>query len=162
MSVTANFAGPVQTDGTNRFRALQSMARATKTATQAIATSTATAVSWDSAPENTDGMWAAGNPTRLTAPITGKYLIGFNLEWAASNLGTYRQIYTRVNGVTPASPACTQDNSFTANQTDVLTSSMIRALSAGDYVELIVNQDTGGNLNVNATYSNFFMLYVGE
>lgn len=121
----------------------------TKSGTQSITTATNTAVSWDAAPVDESGFWSAGNPTRLTADVTGWYTFTASAEWAANATGR-RLVFFRINGSTTLNGV-----SFAAI-TDVgigtlQSLSMVRKLSAADYIEFIVRQDSGGSLNVTTT-----------
>ena len=82
------------------------------------------------------------NPTRLTAPIAGKYYVYASGSWTAGGLGNRRQASIRLNGfnylaysiVAPSASAPLTNN--VSIQLD---------LAAGDYVELVLYQDSGGS-----------------
>lgn len=84
---------------------------------------------------------------RIFVPDTGAYFIGFNARWViAAGLG-HRGGAIFVNGVQNIS----QNYGVTQATTprEVLGGSVIR-LTAGDYVELFLQQSSGANLNVQA------------
>lgn len=52
-----------------------------------IPNSTDTKISWTSIAFQVGTIWSAGNPTRLVAPVTGKYAVAINLEWRNNGTG---------------------------------------------------------------------------
>lgn len=131
-------------------------ARVYNSANISISTGTSTALTFNSERYDTDSYHDTGsNTSRLTAPATGYYRITGIVRWA-SNATSYRQIGIQLNGGAfiafvigpPASTVCVQ----------IVTCDY--QLSAADYVELAVRQDTGGALNVDASanYSPEFMI----
>jgi hypothetical protein len=124
---------------------------------QSIATGVVTAIVFDNSRYNSPGStggvnpWVAGNLTRLTVPAGGggTYRMSGVVYFPPSNLGTTRITGIRLNGVagnllsvaegrpsaaTGALPSCATDY----------------ALVAGDYLELVAYQDTGGAFGVGA------------
>lgn len=51
-------------------------ARVARTSTSFNPAGSPTAITWSSAEFDVGGLWSAGNPTRLTAPTAGKYVVG--------------------------------------------------------------------------------------
>lgn len=100
------------------------------------------------------------NTGRLTVPTGcgGKYVIGADIEFAANATGS-RLIRLRVNGATNI--AQVQYPSSSGTYASALAISSVYALSAADYVEVVVLQDSGGALNVTtqASYSPRFWAY---
>jgi hypothetical protein len=99
------------------------------------------------------------NPSRITAPIAGMYLVTGHIQWTDNAAGR-RLIAIKLNGGTyyaiddHLSSSVSQHNSI----------STVLFLNAGDYVELDVAQSSGGNLNVEtvAAYSpEFAAAYLG-
>lgn len=89
-------------------------------------------------------MHAAGNPTRLTAPVAGKYLVSGSAEFASNATGL-REVVLYFNGTTihtRVQIAALSGAVTVLNITDQLS------LAAADYVELRVRQTSGGALNV--------------
>lgn len=115
-----------------------------RTSNQSISNSTGTAVSWSTTSWNLGTLWAVGNPTRLTAPADGIYLLTAKSPWAASGVGR-RHLKYRINGVatdynlmvTTAQSGATRENGA-----DLVE------MTAGDYLEIWVEQDSGGSLNL--------------
>lgn len=111
-----------------------------------IANSTLTAVSFNSERFDTDNYHeGVTHPTRLTIPVSGYYVIGACLFWAAAG-GGWRSVRIRVNG--------TQDiveNAFDSpGSADVIVQplSTLWQFTAGDYAELYAFQSSGGALNI--------------
>ncbi len=119
-------------------------ARVRRAAVQAIANNGA-AVSWDTKDADTDGMYSAGSPTRLTIVHPGLYIVNFSLSWAFNNAG-WRGAQIRLNAdATPI--AAQQIMTMTSSGTFVLNVTTIRFLQAADYLTGFAYQDSGGNLN---------------
>lgn len=102
----------------------------------------------------------SSNTGRLTVPSGegGKYLIGGHVSWATNATGV-RQIYIRLNGATPIGDDVRTPVSGTGTSQHVST---FYSLAAGDYVELIANQTSGGALQIDAAsnYSpEFYMIW---
>ncbi len=84
-------AVPAQSGTDNRFRMLQSMAKITQALAQSVASTTNAVVAFTAGATvefNTDGMWnKLVNPTQLTAPIAGKYLLIGRIQWDVNATG---------------------------------------------------------------------------
>lgn len=92
----------------------------------------------------------SSNTSRLTAPTAGLYSIGGCVRFAASSAGT-RAVALRLNGSTVIDDVFIDVDSAIAHTIKVGTEYQ---LAAGDYVELVAFQDSGGALNVLAA-ANF-------
>lgn len=118
----------------------------------AIANNTDTALTFDSERWDTDSIHSTSSNTgRLTATIAGKYLITALVRWAANNDGR-RSVWIREGGDTII--ALVQADAATGGVFTVQEVSRQYNLKAGEYVEVLVNQNSGGALNVEAV-SNF-------
>jgi phosphatidate phosphatase APP1 len=125
--------------------------RVTNSGTQSIATATATALTFNT---QNDVKGAAihstgTNPNRLTVPTSedGYYLIVAFVEFAANATGQ-RTVAIRLNGATTL--AATTVDAAAAGATQ-LTVSLLWPAVATNYFEVVVTQNSGGNLNVAAT-----------
>jgi hypothetical protein len=87
------------------------------------------------------------NTTRITAVNAGYYLIGGSVTWTANATGR-RIIRILYNNTTQIAGQEGDPTTNTALQMSVAT---FYQLAATDYVEFGVYQNSGGNLNVNAT-----------
>lgn len=89
------------------------------------------------------------NNSRLTALYAGIYLITANIEWAANATG-YRRCAIRLNGTTVIGEVlemCVTTAAVTTRQ----IAHAHYALAVNDYVEVVVDQNSGGALNVNSS-----------
>jgi hypothetical protein len=157
-----------QTGTANRFRFLNSAVRATRLTAQSIVTNTLALVNFTSEEFDTDGLHDnVTNNSRLTATVVGTYLIYAFVDWTPSSSGD-RGIRIEKNSagnfnsanVLAASSASGGTGSYFVNQ----TVTALTHLAAGDHVEVFVNQNSGGNLNVDGAVQplSFGMAYIGE
>jgi hypothetical protein len=73
-----------------------------RTTEQNIPSSTSTMVAWEYANENPDGMWSAGNPSRITIKEAGRYVVMAHIRFKASDPGGGgdRRVAIIANGAT--------------------------------------------------------------
>lgn len=112
-----------------------------------IPNNTLTVLTFNAERFDTDGMHSTSvNTGRITFATAGKYIIGGDIEWVG-NVTNVRLIGIRLNGATIIAYA-DQINSDTA----VLRQSVVTLyqFAAGDYVELLAYQNSGGALTVSA------------
>jgi hypothetical protein len=123
-------------------------ARVYNSANIACANATVTALTFDTERYDSDSIHSTvSNTSRLVAPLAGRYLITGMMRYAAAANNTrYAQI--RLNGTTFIA-----SNSLIAAVSDNhdLSVATIYQLAAGDYVELIAYQNSGGSVNVVAS-----------
>lgn len=103
---------------------------------------------WDNA-----NVWDAGQPSRLTAPIDGRYLILANVGFDANAVGR-RICQIRANGVTMVTEQATNT---AATGTAVIHAASEYDLNAGQYVEMLGLQTSGGALNSAAIQHQTWM-----
>lgn len=122
-------------------------AHVTRSGTQTISTGTPTAVIFDTETRDDGGLWSGGAPTRLTAPSTGWYAGGGFVFWdGVTGLG--RRLLARLDGSTTLARASTIAD---ANHNDPsLCVSWQYYMTAGQYVDLAVDQNSGGDVDVSA------------
>ena len=136
--------------------------RAYNDAAIAIPNNSSTALTFNSERWDTDTIHdTSTNPGRLTCTTAGIYHIYGHLDIAGDATG-YRSATIRLNGTTIIA-AVTLD----ANGTDPVRISISTeySLAATNYLEISLYQNSGGDLNVNATanYSpEFGMTYLGK
>lgn len=116
-------------------------------ANQSIANASLVALAFNSERYDTDTYHdTATNNSRLTAPTTNKYRVGGGATYAASASGSRRELWIRKNGTTTLAR---DGRPPTGGSVDCsVTVSWEGELAAGDYVELLAVQDSGGALNV--------------
>src|SRR5687768_15816704 len=138
--------GQTETQDTPDF---EIAARVYNNAAISIATATATALTFNSERFDTDTMHSTSVDTgRLTCVTAGFYEITVNIEWAANATGR-RVVSLRVGGLTTiASLQAMAVSDGTVTRQSLTT---VYELAEGDYVEVLVVQTSGGNLNVQAT-----------
>jgi hypothetical protein len=121
--------------------------RVYRSSTQTISTSTSTAISFDTEIYDHGSMWAVGNPTRLVAPVDGIYQVTCCVQWVANGTGTRYQFFKK-NGTTDIGQGHAAKPDAGADQFNRYNYSAEFELEAGDYIECIVNQGSGGNLDL--------------
>jgi hypothetical protein len=118
--------------------------RAKNSAVQAIGNASWTSLTFDTEDFDSQALHStSSNTSRITASLTGVYLLGVNLQFAANTTGV-RSVKFLQNGVTEIGA-----NSEPAANTGVtyLHHTTIAYLVSGNYVEAQVYQSSGGSLN---------------
>jgi hypothetical protein len=127
----------------------------------ALPTNTPTALAWNVVELDTDGMFSATQPTRLTAPVAGTYLVTGVADVSVSSGGAsaegFVELKATVNGGTNF--FALQSFVFPANGAFGHTVTGIVHLGAGDYVEEIVSQ--GATTATMAGFSSLSASWVG-
>lgn len=134
----------------------------TRVATMNITTATTTAVSFDTEVRDDSTFYAAGQPTRLTAPSTGWYVVSAWLAWDA-NTGGDRIVELRYNNTTyvPGQSDVTPPQGLRQNV------AMAAYMAAGEYVEVTVYQTSGttrtltGGMSIAAVAGGVANSYLG-
>jgi hypothetical protein len=138
----------------------QACIRATKSANQSLTSAALTAITWDTESFDTDSLHSTvSNTSRLTASVTGKWLVVACAEFAASGTGS-RLLFIQKNGANGYNHQLVPADG--TNTTRVTVTDIVD-LAAGDYVEAIAYQNSGGALNViGPSISSFSMVLVGQ
>lgn len=124
----------------------------TTTSAQTLTNATSTALEFDSEVFDTDTYHDnVTNNTRLTAPTTGYYQATGAARFSASDVGA-RNLEIRVNGTDRYSAVSLSPNEDGTNSSSAVTFATLY-LQAGDYVELMATQTSGGNLDTLASSS---------
>lgn len=104
------------------------------------------AVPWDAVEWDTDGYYGGGNPTRLTAPATGKYLVNVQVYFNLDNYDVqyYLLTYVDINGTGVIVGEANSSSSLSTSAEfaalticPVSNFSFTIALSAGDYLQVV-------------------------
>lgn len=140
-------------------------ARVALSSNQLITNGVATAISFNATSFNNGSLYAGGNPTRLTAPVAGRYLVRGFVKFAPSAIGNVRRAEILKNGLNP-SITFVDRAPDAAGAADVEVVEIV-SLAAGDYLELWTYHDGGAPLNVQGLaglyYTSFSMaLLVGQ
>lgn len=114
---------------------------------QSIPNATSTAISFNTENWDTNGMHAGGAPTRITFPVTGKYLV-IGVASFDTNATGKRMLDIVYNGSSILSRS--DVDALAVGGTWVHVSTMVNATATTDYVELKAYQTSGGALNVVA------------
>lgn len=124
-------------------------ARATSTSAQSVPGDfTGTVIALDSEAAAEGGFDTANlhddavNNSRLTAPVDGTYLVSAEVGWQVSGTGL-RQI-TIVGPTLPQPQIASDRDEPVSGSNDMIQSvSAVTRLKAGDYIQLLVNQNSG-------------------
>jgi hypothetical protein len=134
---------------TSRLLAMNRV-KAYRSTSQAANNNTSTIISWSAAVYDADAFWSAGSPTRLTVPAGkgGFYmiLVQVSMDYGA---GDYRDATIRANGTTNIDSQIVFPTGAAGANNTIWAVSALEDLAAGDYIEVIVKQTSGGTLNVN-------------
>jgi len=113
----------------------QPSVRVSRSTNQVIPTATRTAIVFDT--DRFDGpgtpMWSAGQPTRLTAQVAGRYQITSQVVWADGN-GALRLAEIQLNG-NDANGLVFEDKAPTPGEELATNATTLWSMNAGDYVE---------------------------
>ncbi len=114
--------------------------------TQSMSNATFTALNHQNELRDNDGMWSAGNPSRLTCQTSGWYELEYGIFYGSAADFNWRTPAIRKNG-----------NTFVAQSSMINCGAdiMLRAcydmyLYAGEYLELMGYQASGGSLSTAA------------
>lgn len=153
-----NLADPTaEQDAVTKAYVSEISARVYNSANISVATSTFFALTFNSERWDTANIHNTGsNTSRLTAPKTGTYTICGHIRIAGNATGA-RTVLIRLNGGTEIGRQSLPSVTGTDVYLYILT---LYQLTAGDYVELEVFQNSGGSLNVisSAAFSPEFAL----
>jgi hypothetical protein len=127
-----------------------SAAHVTRAANQAITTGGDYALSFDTEIRDDDGYWVVGSPTRLTIPATGWYNLSGHIIWEVNTTGI-RYGSLKKNGTDFLAYVSNGPHATNGNVRQTLAINAY--LTAGDYIEMMVQHDRGSNLNATGALS---------
>jgi len=137
-----------------------------KSADQTITNSVITAVTWDTETADTNSYHSTSvNTSRITVPATGKYLMTYGVAFAANAtaqrygwLGKNGNTSDRFNGYIQGNASGSDKSAYLGMSVEVLT--------AADYWEVYVFQNSGSNLaltgGTSVGASQFTMVRLGS
>jgi hypothetical protein len=137
---------------------------ASRSTNQTITTSTQTKIIFDSVDSDGWNCWdVSPNPTRLTVPVTGRYIITGNVAFEAASAG-HRAINILKNDTLELARS---DFNPVSNSIDTHSTVTCHAVSLtkGDYVELRAWQNSGSDLDIldSGEHSpRFSLIYLGS
>lgn len=118
--------------------------RVVHSTTQSIGNNTDVAVLFDTDEDDPEDMHdTSSNTSRITLPRAGWWIVGGGLGFASNATG-YRQASILLNGTTPIALDLRPAVSGVATRIAIST---LRYFDAGDYIELIARQNSGGSLS---------------
>ncbi len=123
-------------------------ARVYRSTTQSISNNTWTSVSFSAEVNDTDNFWVIGSPTRLTIPYNGFYMFGFNGVFDPNATGIREAQFYLDGGAIPAADSKPTVGSGAGTW---LGMSHMHYLTAAQYLEVKVYQNSGGLLNLTAS-----------
>jgi len=152
-TISVSTYGSKVTDALDYLAVSKPNARAFNSAVQSIPNTTSTVLTFDSESydKGSGSHSTSVNTGRLTVPTScgGVYYIGARVSWASNATG-YRSLSLRVNGTTTIAtisyPVRTDGFSDLCLSTNY-------SLAAGDYVEALVSQTSGGSLNTGTDHA---------
>jgi predicted enzyme related to lactoylglutathione lyase len=116
----------------------------------AVPTNTETALTFNSERFDTDTMHSTSvNTGRITFTTAGTYLVGGSIRWADAASTAAQRLAIRLNGTTKITEAL--NNHANNGGSPLEVGGRLYPFSAGDYIELVAYQNTGGTINVTAT-----------
>jgi hypothetical protein len=122
--------------------------RAYRNSDQTLTSGVDTPASFAAAESDAWGCWSGSQPTRLTAPVTGRYQATGWVTFAANATGQ-RVAWVRRNGAVEVGRV--QVPALAGNPTQLALATPAFTLSKGDYIELFARQDSGGDLALTRT-----------
>jgi hypothetical protein len=137
---------------------------ASRSTNQSIPTSTQTKIEFDDVDSDGWNCWdLSPNPTRLTVPVTGRYIITGNVAFEAASAG-HRAINILKNNTLELARS---DFNPVSNSIDTHSTVTCHAVSLtkGDYVELRAWQNSGSALNILDSGDHnprFSLIYLGS
>lgn len=137
---------------------------ASRSSVQTIPTATQTKVSFDAVDSDGWNCWdLSPNPTRLTVPITGRYIVTGNVAFEASSSG-HRAVNILKNNTLELARS---DFNPVSNSIDTHSTVTCHAitLTKDDYVELRVWQNSGQDLDIMNTGDHnpkMSLIYLGS
>jgi hypothetical protein len=126
-------------------------ARVTSTAALTLTSGASSWVTFDTTDFNVGAVYNAAQPTRMTAPIAGRYLIMATVRWSPNNVGRRILALELNHSVATIARNSVSPYSTTGTFAPEQTVQVVYKLNAGDYVEVFANQDSGGDLGLQVS-----------
>jgi hypothetical protein len=121
-------------------------ARAYSSVSHTITSATFTAIPFNAEHFDTADIWSPGSPTRLTAPLTGTYVVSGAAGWPAG--AGSRTLRIDRNGAQIAV------NTVPATSGPSQVVATITRMNTAEYVELLVHQDSGAGVGTAVCAGN--------
>lgn len=127
--------GPAGPEGPQGPTTPDVSARVSNSTSSASVNSSGVVLQFDTELWDTSDLHGVANPSRLTAPVGGKYLIFAHVSWLAAASGGDRDVAIRHNGV---NEIAAQTSSTPTNPPIDQSVNTVFDLAAGDWVEVVV------------------------
>lgn len=114
---------------------------------QTVANSTWIAVTWDTEVQDDEGYFSVAANDRVTIPVSGWYACNGSVAWDSTTTGS-RLIAVLVNGDSSNQFGRAQ---YVSTSSGFMTATAFIYLTAGQYVQLAVFQDSGGTRTLSIT-----------
>jgi len=124
-------------------------AQVTKAVGQLCGAGAFTPLTWDTPIWNRRLVWDVLNPTRLNAPVEGTYRITAQASFAAGAAGALQFLTVQYNGGAALVPTPGDNNVQIVGVPTSLGFSQVLPLLAGDYLEVMIQQNSAGNQTTN-------------
>lgn len=111
-----------------------------------ISNSTDTIIPWANIIVDTGSFFSTDQPTKLTFPYAGAFLVHLQTDWAANSSGTRRIALFRSGSTTYELE--TEIDAMAGGQPTTVRKQEITHRAVADYWEVVVFQDSGGNLDI--------------
>lgn len=138
-------------------------ARVFNSVNQSIPNNTDTVLNFDSENFDTDGIHSSANNSRITCTIAGIYKVDGQVNLAA-HTGGRKILRIRKNGsevIATAREKLDDGEVLTSEESRLSITTMVQLIS-GDYLELIINQNSGGAVNAVAGNSETWFSMVRQ
>lgn len=135
--------------------------RAHRSSDLTVTTATDTVVPWTDVAVDPWGCWSAGNASRLTAPVDGRYMAVGTVQWAANATGN-RSVWIENQAATQLARTQVPATATLATWLQVVTPPF--DLVKGEWIQMYVRQNSGGNLAVtrDSTWTpSLSLIYLG-
>lgn len=127
------------------------MIRLRKVGNQTITNATSTAIAWDFVETETENMWDATVPNKITPKTAGWYIGTYGGSFQVNGTG-YRQIDARKNGDVNNITMRTKFDGLSAGSTVGRGISFLEQFNGTtDYLEIMLFQNSGASRNIDAT-----------
>ena len=126
--------------------------KAYRTALQSITSGSDNTVIFQAVENDDWGCWNVSHPSRLTIPVTGRYLVQAQAKWDDGASGT-RQISIKINGTQEIAYANNAKATGHGSHTSVMSPPV--TLTKDDYVEMLAYSTTNLDLIVTADGDNY-------
>jgi predicted phage tail protein len=148
-------------------QAVQSTPTASAVRTSSTTTSSGAAITYQSAGWDTNGIWSAASPTRLTAQIAGLYYVYFQVQFSTTATGNMAvRIYAE--NISAPTTNTIQNTVAITGGTMVGNVSTVFPMQVGDYITSNLGFNTGtttidGNSSIYSSgQTRMGMFYIGK